>query len=135
LTCFRLVPRTCTLLCLVLALTACQPEMIISLASTTETISAAKFKIRNAANSENPTYSSIKLYNANDNLLWHIRTEPLSHDYGIKEITYGVAPEHFVTVIEAQALAPIQEYALMAQGRGLGTLRFTSNAAGVLQKK
>ena len=130
----KVLSRVCLCLCLGFALSACQPEIIISLASANESIDAPHFTIRHAKDSsKTPTYSSLKLYDGNDNLIWHVRTEPLSNDFGVEEITYGVAPEHFVTVLAAQALQANQDYALMAQGKGLGTLRFRVNSAGVLE--
>jgi len=131
---FKVLSRVCFCLCLGFALSACQPEIIISLASANESIDAPHFTIRNAKDSKSEAmYSSLKLYDGNDNLIWHVRTEPLSNDFGVEDITYGVAPEHFVTVLAAPALEANQEYALVAQGKGLGTLRFSVNSAGILE--
>jgi hypothetical protein len=131
---FKVLPRVCFCMCLCFGLSACQPEIVIRLASSGETIDAPRFTLRHAKDSSKaPTYSNLKLYDGNDNLLWHVRTEPFSHDFGVEEITYGVAPEHFVTVLAAPALEANQAYALVAQGKGLGTLRFSVNSAGVLE--
>ena len=128
--------RTCFCFALCFLLSACQPEIIINLASANESIDAPQFTLRNGKDaSKAPTYSTLRLYDVNDKVLWHIRAEPMSNDFGVGEITYGVAPERFVTVIAAQALEANQEYALMAQGRGLGTLRFNVDGDGILKKK
>ena len=132
----KFLSRTCFCFALCFLLSACQPEIVISLASSSESIDAPRFMLRNSKDaSKAPSYSTLRLYDVDDKVLWHIRAEPMSNDFGVEEITYGVVPEHFVTVIAAQALEANQEYALMAQGRGLGTLRFNVDADGILKKK
>lgn len=105
-------------------LVACQPSLVVSLASEGETLPSPAFLVSDPEHPERPHYDSVRLYHLDGRLLWHLRAEPFGTEHSVEYLRYGEPPRHFDTLVEPLALVAGGEYSIQVSGRARGTLRF-----------
>lgn len=109
---------------LALALSGCQPDLQVALASGDERLPSPSFTVRDpAAPTERPRYNTIKVMEASGTLVWHLRAEPFGDTNSADRFTYGTALPGFIAVVDAQPLQPGKQYTVFVLGKKTGTLR------------
>jgi len=109
---------------LILGLVGCQPSFIVSLASGGETIPKVGFLVKDSDHPNSPQYSSLRVLDAEGEIVWRVRTEPSTNDMGVENFSYGDSLDGFATVVEAEELVAGGSYTLIVGGSGNGELHF-----------
>ncbi len=120
-----------SVLALLLVLTACQPVLSVRLDSGDQELPAPRFVVEEPGEpAAEPKFHTIKVYGANDRLLWHARAENFGSTSGGRSIVYGKAPDGFRDVKPAEPLEPGQSYNLRVSGIAQGALAFQADGQG-----
>lgn len=113
-------------------LLGCKPAFDITLASAQEQLPNPAFVIaEREAPGARPRYNTVKVYDAETKaLIWHLRATPFGDEASQASLRYGVTPDGFAAMIQAEPLRPGHGYVLVVSGLADGQLRFEVNAEG-----
>ena len=126
--------RSIAALVLVIGILGCQPGFTVSLASSKETLPNVGFVVDDSEHPKSPQYNSVKVLDADGEIIWRLRTEPSTNAKGVESFAYGDSLDGFTTVVEAKELQPGGNYTLIVSGTGSGQLRFEIDEDGVAVK-
>ena len=118
------------LLGLVVLVTGCQEEYRVSLAKGSSAMALVSFDVERITSKEAAQVHTIRLYDQNESLVWHLEKRPDNQEAGVNHVRYGFVPRGFDVEVPATDLRPGSAYSLVVQGSGYGVLRFVVDARG-----
>ncbi|NNC01921.1 hypothetical protein HJC10_03510 [Corallococcus exiguus] len=125
----RVLPLALVLL-QVAFLTACQPPLDVTLASSSERLPSPTFLVEEPSQDGGPPrYDVIRVVTEEGKTVWHVRALSFGGTRG-RRIVYGEAPDGFETVEPAQPLQTGRLYSIGVSGEGSGALRFVTGQDG-----
>ncbi|NRD60833.1 hypothetical protein HRD49_03645 [Corallococcus exiguus] len=114
----------------VVLLTACQPPLDVTLASSNERLPGPAFVVDEPSQDGGPPrYDVIRVVTEEGKTVWHVRAPSFGGTRG-RRVVYGEAPEGFETVQPPQALEGGRLYSIGVSGEGSGALRFVVGQDG-----
>ncbi len=75
---------------------------------------------------------TVRIYDQNDSLIWHVKRSSGHESDAIQTVRYGVALGGFNVEVPAGNLLSGKAYTLVVEGSGYGVLRFSVNSSGYL---
>jgi hypothetical protein len=120
------------------ALASCTPTMKVRLATPQETVDSLDLVVEEPEHPR-PRYDTVKLFDEQKRVIWHLRAEPFGDDASQAHLTLGQAPPGFAEVVPAPKLVE-GTYMLVVSGEAHGQLllhvdgrgRVTAGAPGDL---
>jgi len=114
---------------------ACEPPLIVELASAAERIPAPAFVIRAPSQpGDAPRYDSISVMDIDGTHMWSIRAlPPLTGPFPAR-LNYGVLPYGFEELQPARLLTRGRTYHIAVAGEGRGGFRFRVNNDGTVSE-
>ncbi|RKH73705.1 hypothetical protein [Corallococcus aberystwythensis] len=111
-------------------LTACQPPLEVTLASSNEHLPGPAFLIDEPSQDGGPPrYDVIRVLAEDGTQVWHVRALSFDGTRG-RRVVYGEAPEGFETVQSPQPLESGRLYSISVSGEASGALRFVVDPDG-----
>ncbi|WP_426751718.1 hypothetical protein [Myxococcus sp. Y35] len=115
---------------------ACEPPLIVELASAHERLPTPAFVISEPSQPDGvPRYDSLSIVDKDGAVMWAVRVLPTHVGPGAPRVMYGEAPEGFEVVHAAQTLEHGHVYLVSVAGEGRGTLLFRVEGNGLLSQE
>ncbi|NOJ91988.1 hypothetical protein HMI51_03375 [Corallococcus coralloides] len=114
----------------VVLLTACQPPLDVTLASSNERLPSPTFLVEEPSQDGGPPrYDVIRVVTEEGKTVWHVRALSFGGTRG-RRVVYGEVPDGFETVEPAQLLQAGGLYSIGVSGEGSGAFRFFTEPGG-----
>ncbi|NTX54605.1 hypothetical protein [Myxococcus sp. CA039A] len=112
---------------------ACEPPLLVQLASSEESLPSPAFVIREPSRPEGaPRYDAVRISHVDGTPVWTIRARGSLGGPGPARLVYGVVPDGFEEVQPALPLEAGRTYAISVSGEGRGGIHFRIREDGSL---